>query len=296
MARRSHRDRSCSSRSSSRPSAPVRVSRLASLSSRQRQQPGHGRILRQQPAQHPGQLDRPLHQITAHQLVPGRRGVPGAEQQVHHGQDGVHSLGQLVGRRDAVRDAGDRDLLLRPGDPGGHGGLADQEGTGDLGRGQAAHQPQGERHLCRPVECWVTAGHDQPQPVVGDLRSRTRVVEQLAGPRDGGLLHEQRQVAVLHPPVPEDVQGAALGCRRQPGPRPRGNAVGAPVGERGGEGILDALLGDVQVAGDAHRRGEHEGPLATVRVGDRGRDGGRVLDCHPVRPRRLRLRRHRRRS
>jgi hypothetical protein len=30
---------------------------------------------------------------------------------------------------------------------------------------------------------------------------------------------------------------------------------------------LNALLGEVDIAGDARRRGEHIGPLATVRVG-----------------------------
>ena len=46
------------------------------------------------------------------------------------------------------------------------------------------------------------------------------------------------------------------------------------VVERAGIGVLDALLGQVDVPGDAHRRGEHEGPLATVRVGDGGLDRG----------------------
>src|SRR5262249_4249863 len=35
-------------------------------------------------------------------------------------------------------------------------------------------------------------------------------------------------------------------------------------------GILNAFLGEINVAGDPRRRGEHEGPLSTVRVGHRG--------------------------
>ena len=43
--------------------------------------------------------------------------------------------------------------------------------------------------------------------------------------------------------------------------------------------LLDALLGQVDAARDPHRRGEDEAPLATVRVGDRGRDVG--CRAHP---------------
>src|SRR5215472_13628415 len=49
-----------------------------------------------------------------------------------------------------------------------------------------------------------------------------------------------------------------------------GDALAGPGGERGRVGVLDALLGQVEIAGDARRRGEHEGPLATVRIVDRG--------------------------
>jgi len=42
--------------------------------------------------------------------------------------------------------------------------------------------------------------------------------------------------------------------------------------------VLDALFGLVDVGGDAHRRGEHEGPLTTVRVVHRGAD--RRIDGH----------------
>ena len=158
--------------------------------------------------------------------------------------------------------------------------LADQEGAGHLGRGQAAHQPQRERHLRRPVERGVAAGHDQPQPVVRDLVLRPVVDESRT--RLDVVLDQQRQVAVLHAPVADDVQRPPLRRGGEPGARPRRDAAARPVGERGGEGVLHALLGDVEVARDAHRRGEHEGPLATVRVGDRGRDGRGVPGGHPV--------------
>ena len=106
-------------------------------------------------------------------------------------------------------------------------GLADQEGAGHVGGGQPAHQPQGQRHLRRPVQRRVAAGDDQPQPVVGQLGVVRPVVEQLAGPRHGVVLDQQRQVPPLHAPVPDDVERAAPGRRRQPGTRAAPGCRGA---------------------------------------------------------------------
>ena len=56
----------------------------------------------------------------------------------------------------------------------------------------------------------------------------------------------------------------------------RRDAGALPAAQRARVGVLHALLGEIEVARDAHRRGEHEGPLATVRVGDRGATAGAV--------------------
>ena len=145
---RSQRARSCSASSSSRPSGPTRVVPPGVGEQDQRRA---GRPRPASPgssaAQHPGQVQRPLDQVAADQVGAGRRGVAGGEQQVHHREHGVDPLGQLVGRRHPVRDAGGGDLLLRPGDPGRHRRLADQERAGHLGGGQPAQQPQRERDL-----------------------------------------------------------------------------------------------------------------------------------------------------
>ena len=169
-----------------------------------------------------------------------------------------------------VRDAGRGDLLLRPGDPGGHRRLADQEGARDLGRGQPAQQPQGQRDLRLDGERRVAAGEDQPQPVVGDTSSaRPRPTAGSASSVDAAAAalacsvasRRSRSSARCRADGGQPGRRAGAGCRRSP-----------PRGQRLGVGVLDALLGEVEVAGDAHRRGEHEGPLATVRVGDRGGD------------------------
>jgi putative intracellular protease/amidase len=88
---------------------------------------------RHQLAQHPGQAHRLLHEVGPDQRRAGRRGVPGGEEQVDDGDHGREPVAELGRGRDAVGDAGDRDLLLRPGDPGRHGRLEDQERPGDVG-------------------------------------------------------------------------------------------------------------------------------------------------------------------
>ena len=234
----------------------------------QRQQAGHRGVAGQQRPQHPAQLQGALDQVGAHQVLPRGCRVAGREQQVHHREHGVDPRGQLPRGWHAVRDPGDGDLLLGARDPGGHGGLADEEGAGHLGGGQPAHQPQRQGDLRRAVQRRVAAGDHQPQPVVG-VAVRA-VVARVGGHR---LRHQQRQVAALDAGVAQHVERASPGDGGEPGAGAGRHAAVAPLGQGRGEGLLHALLGDVDVAGDAHRRGEHEGPLATVRVGDRGGDG-----------------------
>ena len=85
--------------------------------------------------------------------------------------------------------------------------------------------------------------------------------------------------------APQRVDGAPPGGGGQPGGGIAGHALPGPCVQGGHIGVLNAFLGEIDVAGHARRRGEHEGPLATVRVGDG--DGGAVgarLSLSPVVP------------
>ena len=88
--------------------------------------------------------------------------MAGGVEQMGDGQHRIQPVGQLMGRGDTVGDLGQGDLLFRPGDAGGHGGLADQERAGDLGGGQPAHQPQGQGDLGLGGERGMAAGEEQP--------------------------------------------------------------------------------------------------------------------------------------
>jgi hypothetical protein len=132
---------------------------------------------------------------------------------------------------------------------------------------QAAHQPQGQRHLCLAGERRVAAGEHQPESVVGNHVVGSRFV----GRRRGDRLDQQRQLDAQRTVPAVRVEGPAARRGGQPCARVSGHAVAYPGVQRRHVRVLDALLGEVDVARDARRRGEHEGPLATVRVGDRQR-------------------------
>ena len=146
-----------------------------------------------------------------------------------------------------------------------------------------ADQPQRQRDLGLPGQRRVAAGEDQPEPVVGH------------GLLTVGLLRVRRRRRAR----PAGAAWRAASCRGaatssrlapggggQPGAGLGRDAVAGPGVQRGDVGVLDALLGQVEVAGDAHRRGEHDRPLATVRVGDRPSAVCRLTRCerHEQRP------------
>src|SRR5262249_37022632 len=68
----------------------------------------------------------------------------------------------------------------------------------------------------------------------------------------------------------ERVDGAPPGRGGQPGAWVARHALPGPRVQGRHVGVLNAFLGEIDVTGDARRRGEDEGPLATVRVGDGG--------------------------
>ena len=115
-----------------------------------------------------GEADGVGAQPLAYEVGAARGRVPLVEQQVQHGQHCAGALGQLVRRRHAVRDSRVADLALRPHEPLRHGGLGNQERSRDLGGGEPGQGAQRERDLGLPRQRRVTAGEDQPQPIVDD--------------------------------------------------------------------------------------------------------------------------------
>jgi len=78
---------------------------------------------------------------------------------LEHGAQARRELGR---RREFEAGVMLSEALLGAGDPLGDGRLGLQEGAGDLADGEAAHQPERQRHLGVAVQARVAAQHHQP--------------------------------------------------------------------------------------------------------------------------------------
>ena len=253
MAARSHWVRSWSAQQHGGP-VGVGASRAARvLEQDQGEQAGRPGVVGAQPVQQPGEPQRLGDQRRAGQLGAGRGGVALVEHQVGRGEHGVPALGQVVGGRHPVGDAGQPDLLPGAGQPLGHGGLGDEEGAGDLLRAEAAEGAQGQGDPGLRGEAGVAAGEHEPQQVVlDDLGPGVLLGQHGAGerPEREGLLGPAGRLAA------DQVDGAAAGRGAQPGNRAVGDAVARPGLQRAQAGVLHGVLGEREVAGPAGEGGE----------------------------------------
>jgi len=109
--------------------------------------------------------------------------------------------------------------------------------------------PQGEGDPGLGRQGRVAAGEDQPQPVVGDG------VHLVVLPA-GRLQQGQGSPALGQPALAaEPVDGLVAGGGDDPGPGPVGDARARPTLDGDQEGLLDRLLGQVEVAEDTDEGG-----------------------------------------
>jgi len=115
----------------------------------------------------------------------------------------------------------------------------------------------------------VTAGEDQPQPVVLDT-AFVVLFRFACGREHRGLLHlggpRRRPSHAVDRPVARR--------RRQPRPRVARDAIAGPPFDGRREGVLGALLGQIPVARDPDQSGDDTSPLIPEGLGDGGLDGG----------------------
>ena len=146
--------------------------------------------------------------------------------------------------------------------------LRDEERPGDLRRGQASQGAQRQRHLGLDGQRGVTAGEDQPQPLIPDTtvvtrrlvcRRQHRDLLQLGGPG--------RSAAQL-------VERTVTRRRGEPRAGVAGNAVAGPGLQRPRDGVLRALLGEVPVTRGRDEGRDDPAPFLAKRTGDRGLDRG----------------------
>src|SRR6185295_19760456 len=144
--------------------------------------------------------------------------------------------------------------------------LGHEERAGDLGGREAAEQAQGERDPGGRGERGVTAGEDQPQPVVAHgalLRLRLALRE----PQRLGLAVVADRLAA------QPVERLVAGRRDDPARGGGWHAVDGPAGDRRHERLLHALLGEVDVAERPHEHGDRAAVLLPEDLRDRHRNG-----------------------
>ncbi len=191
------------------------------------------------------------------------------EDEVDDGQDRTQPVGQLGVGRDSVGDVGGLDLALGPHEPLGHRRLRDEEGTGDLGCLQPGDEPQGERHLGARRQGRVAAGEDQAQLVVDQGPDLLGLVGHLvAGGLGLALVAGALAADLVDAPVAGGRDDPAGGAGRQPALR--------PSFEGDDEGVLDRLLGEIDVAEEADQAGHRSPGFGTEDAldVDRAQDSG----------------------
>lgn len=226
--------------------------------------------------EHPGQPDALVRERRAHPVLPGRGGIPLVEDQVDHGHHVVESfdalgpglkveLGTRLGKR-----------LLRARDPLAHGRFRDEEAAGDLSRGEATDEAQGERGPRLRGERRVAGQEDQAQDVVLDVVDLGVEVGHLLLLSTG--VAELLGLAAQGVGAAEVVDAAALGRRHEPGGRVVRHPARRPLLEGCDEGVLGEVLGELDVARHPGEGSHEPRRLSPPRGGDGL--GGRRLDWH----------------
>ena len=219
-----------------------------------------------QRAQLTGQPHPFIAQLVADRGRSGGRPVPLGEHRVDAPEHVRCALRQQLGRGHPQRDVRVPNLALGPGDSLSHCGFGLQQRPGDLGHGEPGDQAQRQRQLRRPVQCGVGTGEHHPQLVVADRMRNARAVGAGADVVDHGgqFLSRTDRLAA------QSVQRAVARDRDDPSAWVVRHAVARPGPQRLGEGLLDSVLCDGEVARPPRERGDSRPPFApkdAVQVG-----------------------------
>ncbi len=155
------------------------------------------------------------------------------------------------------------DLALGPDEALGHARLGDQEGARDLDGGQAADLAEGQRYLRLGSQGGVAAREDERKPLVGNRAHLVLGFGQLGEALEKLRLTCQRAVA------PNAVHGAVAGRRDDPRARIPGLAFSRPAFQSRREGVLNRVLGEVEVAEDADEDCDRMRPFLPENAFDR---------------------------
>jgi hypothetical protein len=217
--------------------------------------------LRQQLDEEPAEADRFRRQIVARNRGARRGGIPFVEDQIDDAEHRAEARRQLRRIRYAIRNLRVPDLGLRAHDPLRQRRGRCQERLRDFFRRQAADFAERQRDLGVRSERRVAAGEDQPQPVVLDgflVRPGGRVFDRDLG--DGaGLVELIEPGSAAH-----RVDRLEASSRDQPRARVRRDAVARPLLERCPEGVVERLLGRLEIAEQPDQGRQHTPGLGDI--------------------------------
>src|SRR3989441_605496 len=195
------------------------------------------------------EADGLLAKLVAHEGVAGVRSVALVENQIDHGEHGRQTRRQLGPFGHLVGKFAIADRPLGTHEPLGDRGLGHEKGSRDLRRREASYQPERERDAAVGWQTRMTAGKDQPESVVRDLRGIGHL-EALVHRAERGLVGERISARPRTAGVTEAIQRASPCRREEPGAWALRRAVRGPAIERLRERLLDDLLRGVDVAHD----------------------------------------------
>jgi hypothetical protein len=178
------------------------------------------------------------------------------EDQVDNGKHRRQTIGEQVIRRDTEGNASVLDLALGSDQTLGHGRLRDQEGAGDLWRGQTAERAQSQGHLGVESERRMAASEHKLESLI----CKGCVVHGVFG--SGRCLEEAKLFgvsalatdAVDRPPPARCDEPRAWAAWR---------ALAWPSLGGRGECLLRGFLGEVEIAEEADERSEDAAPFVT---------------------------------
>ena len=231
------------------------------LGEHQRQQPEHLWLVGHQLGELAPEPDRLVGEIDANRgRRPGRQ-VRLVEDEVDHAQHPRQPVGQLGSRRHPVWQAGGLDLGLGAHEALRHGRDRRAEGGRDLVGRQPGDAAQRERDPAVGVEHRVAAREDQAQAVVVDTRRPAllavlHLVDLMAALERVGVTLAARPRRLSG----ETVEGAAARDRVHPPGRVGGPTVDRPAFRSQQPRVLQAVLGEREVAERADQRGEGRWP------------------------------------
>jgi hypothetical protein len=117
----------------------------------------------------------------------------------------------------------------------------------------------------------VTAGEDQTQPLVGDRGLLVHLLFLLAlSPIEALEATEQLGLALEVSLAADPVDGPVPGDRDEPAGRVGGSAVPGPALQRLLDGVLEGVLGEIEVAEDADQGGEDAPVLLAEQAAELG--------------------------